>query len=560
MFRTKIKKILLYISATISATGVIAAMPTANAAPDIGRHDPGVQLDKAREAMERERVARQIADDEEARKNKIERQDAATADEAQGQVTFELKKVNMDPSSILTDDEIFAVTNEYIGRAVSLDDLREMTGKINKLYEDKGYMVCRAFLPAQRISDGAVSIRLIEGKTGNVTVVGNKHTKASYVAKRFSLTPGNVDNTSRLNRELQWFNGTNDAQARLVLKPGSSVGTTDYEIVVYEPKNQALTLLVDNNGYETTGRWREGLFYNYRSLTGNRDGFNAQYIRSRGSDAWGASYTVPLNKRGMKLDIDYTANSTEIKKGELKPLGVEGKAHSIGATWRLPFFIDETRRYEFGLSYINQKSQTDLGKGTPLVVRWVDDKINRYRPYFAFTHYGNSSVVYHRHSFTLTRRKDIDSISDNGNSYQLSSFWQKRYGNGNIMQVRLDGQLSSSDYLASSDRFYIGGVNSVRGYEESFLGGEKGISASIEYHVPFGKKKPYRAFVFVDWGTVSGNSAPEEDKTLAAGGIGLAANYKNIAATVSLGIPFKKEFNGQKVDSTRVNFLITGTI
>ena len=95
MFRTKIKKILLYISATISATGVIAAMPTANAAPDIGRHDPGVQLDKARETMERERVARQIADDEEARKNKIERQDAATADEAQGQVTFELKKVEI---------------------------------------------------------------------------------------------------------------------------------------------------------------------------------------------------------------------------------------------------------------------------------------------------------------------------------------------------------------------------------------------------------------------------------------------------------------------------------
>ena len=555
----KENKILYCLMAAVGIFGTVA--PTnAVAAPDMGRNDPGVQLGKAREAMERERVARQIAEDEAARKNKVEQGEKPSADETQGQVTFELKKVNVDASVILSEDEIAAVTGEYVGRSVSLDDLREMVDKINKIYEEKGYMVCRAFLPAQRISGGEVSVRLVEGKTGEIGVVGNKHTKTSYVTKRFTLTPGTVDNTQRLNRDLQWFNATNDAQARLVLEPGSAPGTTDYKIIVYEPSNQALTLLVDNNGYETTGRWREGLFYNYRSLTGNRDGLHAQYIHAIGSDAWGTGYSAPLNKRGMKLDLDYTANSTEIKKGELKPLGVEGKAHSIGATWRMPFFVDADRRYEMGIAYVNQKSQTDLGKGTNLVVRWVDDKINRVTPYFSFTHYGDSSVFYHRHAWAITHRKDIYGITDNGNAYQLSGFWQKRYKNGNLFQFKFDGQLSSSDYLASSDRFYIGGANSIRGYEESFMGGEKGVSASLEYHVPFGKKRPYRAFVFVDAGTVSGNSAPQNDKSLAAGGVGLSINYKQISTVVTLGIPFKKELNGQKVDSARVNFLMTGTI
>ena len=554
------KKTICVLSAVLAA-GAFNANVTYGA-PDygFGASDPGAQLKRANDAMERERVARQIADDEEARKNKVEGETNQNHDEEKNEVTFNLQKVDISESKILTAEEISAVTDKYVGRDVSLGDLRTMTGEINALYEEKGYLTCRAVLPPQRITGGVVTVRLVEGKTGNVSVVGNKHTRKNYITNRFHLNPGEVDNTRQLNKDLQIFNGTNDAQVRLVMKAGQEPGTTDYEIVIYEPKNQSVTLMLDNNGYENTGRFRQGLFYNYRSLTGQRDGLHAQYVRSDGSNAWGIGYSYPLNRKGMKLDLDYTANSTKIKKGILKPLGVEGKARSINITWRVPFMVDDIRRYEAGLSYTNQKSQTDLGKGTPLTVRWVDDKINRFTPYASFTHYGKSSIVYHKHSLVFVNRKDMYGESDNGTNYQLSMFWQKRYNNGAFWQARLDGQLTSAEYLGSSDRFYIGGVNSVRGYEESFLGGEKGISASLEYHVPIDKKRMFRVFTFLDFGTVSGNSAPSADKTLYSGGIGFTANYKQIAATLTLGIPFKKEFEGTKVSSTRFNFMLTGTL
>ena len=189
---------------------------------------------------------------------------------------------------------------------------------------------------------------------------------------------------------------------------------------------------------------------------------------------------------------------------------------------------------------------------------WVDDKINRVIPYVSFTHYGNDSVLYHKHSFVFARRSDIDGDSDTAKLYRLSSFWQKRTKDGQFWQARLDGQLGSNDNLGSSDRFFIGGVNSVRGYEEGFIGGGKGISMGIEYHVPVDKAKRFFVYPFFDWGRVSGYAAPEHN-TLMSAGIGLEARYKHLYSTLSVGFPFKKDFYDDKVSSARVDFSMSAT-
>lgn len=119
--------------------------------------------------------------------------------------------------------------------------------------------------------------------------------------------------------------------------------------MIYEPPNQSLTLYADNNGIETSGRWREGIFYRYRSLTGRRDALSLTYLRAKGLNSFGIGYSLPLNHHGMKLDIDYSANSNEIIKGDFKPLGVKGHASAFNLTWRLPFNVDSFRRYETGL-------------------------------------------------------------------------------------------------------------------------------------------------------------------------------------------------------------------
>lgn len=92
--------------------------------------------------------------------------------------------MNTDPSEILTDEEIQKVTDPYIGKTVSLQDLYEITGALNKLYAEKGFAVCRAYLPPQRIHEGQAQIKFMEGKTGKVTVQGLRFTREGYVTHR----------------------------------------------------------------------------------------------------------------------------------------------------------------------------------------------------------------------------------------------------------------------------------------------------------------------------------------------------------------------------------------
>ena len=225
-----------------------------HAAPDVGANDPGAQLQRSREELERQKIAEQIAEDERNRKAKVENQDEATSNEETPALEFQLQKINFDDSEILTAEELNNIAQDYLGKSVTLQNLYELVEKINALYQEKGFLTCRAFLPPQTIHAGEVQIRLVEGKTANVAISGNKHTRESFLRNTFKLKSGEVTNTQKLNRKLQHFNGTSDAQARLLMKAGANFGETDYEIVLYEPNNQSLTFYADNAGYETSGK------------------------------------------------------------------------------------------------------------------------------------------------------------------------------------------------------------------------------------------------------------------------------------------------------------------
>ncbi|MBQ5345358.1 MAG: ShlB/FhaC/HecB family hemolysin secretion/activation protein [Acidaminococcaceae bacterium] len=526
-------------------------------AASMGAVDSGAQLNQAREYMERQRIAQQMEEDQERQQTKVETE-TQKPEQSAAQVTFILTRVDTDPSKILTEAEIKAITDPYVGKTASLQDLYDMTAAINKLYEAKGYAVCRAYLPPQRIHEGAVQIKLLEGRTGNVTVNGLRFTRQGYVTHRIHLEPGKVANTDILNDELQRFNATNDVQLRILVHAGEKPGTTDYEIAAFEPKNNhQVSLYVDNHGYDTSGRWREGVFYTMRSVTGQRDALRMNYLRSKGTNIFGANYSIAVNNLGTMLDFDYGTNTTKIIKGNMEPLGVKGHSYVAGITLRHPLRVDEKRRYEVGFQYLHQKSQTDIGTKSDSYVKWVNDTRNTYIPYISFTHYGKSSVLYHKHSLAFTGFNNLYNTSDNYKAYRLDSVYQKRLGGGQMLLGRLNAQVASEKKnMSTSDYFYIGGANSVRGYEESFLGGNQGFSASLTWQAPIDKKQIWNAFTFVDYGRVFGDERTVVDHTLVSTGLGVTASYKNFYSSLTLGIPLKREFKSQteKVDKTRIHF------
>ena len=535
------------------------AAPPAPAAPSptvVQRSDSGAQLSQANESLERQRVAQQIEEDRKKKQAQVETDKVQTPEQSAADLTFELTKVEIDASEILSETELQGTAAPYIGKTVALSDLYAIRDDINRLYADKGYLICKAYLPPQRIRGGVVQIKLLEGRTGRVTVSGLHHTKEGYVTSRVPLKPDTIANTAELNRQLQYFNGTNDVQLRMLVHAGEKPGTTDYEIVAYEPKNHSFMVYMDNNGYESSGRLREGLFYNLRSLSGIRDRLRLNFMRSQGTNIFGIGYSVPVSKLGTRLDIDYSTNTTKVINGELSDQDIHGHASAISLALRHPLRVDRNRRDEVGIQYLNQISRMDWGP-----VTWTDDKRSTFVPYISFTRYGDSSVFYHRHSFPFTsfRGANFDINRDsNYFSYQLNMLYEKRYMHGQMFSVRLDGQFADDKDRSASDRFYLGGANSVRGYEESFVGGNKGVTLGLTYQMPLDKKQQLNAFVFFDYGWIS------DDLDLNAGsysaystGLGITASYRNFYAGLTLGIPLKRsfEFTTKEVSSTRLDFV-----
>lgn len=532
-------------------------LPISYAAPPqnqpAGYNDPGVQLNRTREYLERQRIARQIAEDRAKERTEIVAQQQGEKQETAGEVKFRINEIIVDKSEVLQEQEINDITRAYINKEIVLQDLYTVVNGINNLYAEKGYLTCRAFLPPQTIKDGVVHIQLVEGKSGNVYVDGNNSTNESYITDRIGIERGNLANINDLNEDLLLFNGSNDIQLHITMHAGKEPGTTDYVISVAEPQKSLVNLYVDNAGSESSGEWREGLFFTDRSLTGNRDSLMLSGIRSDGTKSFSASYITPVGRSGTKLGLNYSANSVHITDGELEDLNVKGHSSAYGVSVIQPLIVSESMRTEASLEYGHQNSQTDF-----LGVHWVDDTTYGYTASFSMTNYGTSSVIFQKHGYRIGRSENITGYTKNFNKYIFNGFWQKAYTGGQMLSARLDGQYSSDNYLPSAEQFYIGGMYSVRGYEESYLGGDSGFAASIEYSVPIDKSKKTSVFTFIDYGSVFGDSA-FDDHTLAGTGIGIRSTIaQKIYASLTLGVPLISDPNNDDIDSTRIYFMLNG--
>ena len=527
--------------------------------PNPVKGDAGIQMNRMRNYLERERVNRQIAEDRAAAKNKVETESSKQT--AQGEaITFELKRIVTDESAVLTDAELDAIIKPYQGQQVQLSDIYTIVDKINALYSEKGYVTCRAFLPPQTIEDGTVKLLLIEGKTGNTFVAGNKYTKTKYITNRLHLAEGEIANVKQLNKDLLLFNATNSTQLRIVLKAGEKPGTTDYEITAYEPKRDNWTIFEDNAGSESSGEYRTGLFFNTKSLSGNCDALSLGTVLSEGTKAANVMYSRSLGRSGTKMNLLYSTNATEVVKGDYEDK-IKGHANSYAIGLVQPLLVNETTRMELSLDFNRQSSKTDWLEG--IRRNMVDDTVQDVALGFAMTNYGTSHVFYQKHSYVGGHSESTPDMfsesSQNFGFYKFNGMYQKLYAADQMWNLRADAQWSGSEGMVSSRQFYVGGMYSVRGYKENYLGGDSGFTFSAEYAVPVINKNT-SAFTFFDYGHVYGNGqSDDQHNVLASVGLGLRSTINQYcSAALTLGIPLQREFSAEKVSSTRLHFIVSG--
>jgi hemolysin activation/secretion protein len=266
-------------------------------------------------------------------------------------------KVVINDSKILTEEEIRAITDPIVDRRISMEQLQAVIDQINELYAEKNFITARAILPPQTIANGVVWIELVEGTVGDIVVEGNRATREDYFLERLSLQQGDLVRLYVLEKDLSYFNATNDVQVRAEIRAGKEFGLTDVVLRAVEPTKTQVVTFVDNDGRKETGLYRLGVNAVNNSLFGIRDTVNVSATYAQGTLGIDMAYDVPVSRRGARLAVNYDRTKTTIVSGVFETVGIDGLSTNTGIRISHPILVRPQVKLSGALGW--QAKQTD---------------------------------------------------------------------------------------------------------------------------------------------------------------------------------------------------------
>ncbi len=401
---------------------------------------------------------------------------------------------------------------------------------VQELYARAGYGGVAALLPEQSLAGGVVSITVVEGRIARITTSGNKQFAAdNIVASVPALAVGATPPLKRIDAQIQLANENPAKQVEVLLQPGQQSGEIEANLAVREQPLQRWSVAADNTGTKQTGRLRASIGWQHANLWGRDHVLSAQYLTSptkpSAVQVLSAGYRVPLYAWTSALDLyaaysDIDGGNTATLAGDLRFNG-RGRLFSVRGTRLLERRGEIDQRVALGLdhrAYLNQCSIGNFGPDAcgpsgesvsvqPLALEyWVQSSGALPFALGAGLHHNLKLGGSHsdQADFNAVRpgakpRYTLLRASAHS-AFDIAPRWQ--------LQARLAGQFTS-DALVPGEQFGIGGITSVRGYEERELAGDRGAFASVELLAPPLANLPglgggsVRLVAFADAGQVS---------------------------------------------------------
>ena len=392
---------------------------------------------------------------------------------------FRLRKLEFNSSKFITSAELDEIAKNYVGKNVDIATLLQIVADINAIYTERGIVTGIATLPDQDPKDGTVKIKLTEGRLQKTTIEGNKQTRTDYILQRVREPEGEVLDVPKLNRDVTWFNRTNDVQIKALLQPGSSFGLTDLQFAVIEPPVDTWQLFVDNQAAENTGRWEGGTFYKRHGLFGVDDRLTFYGVRSDGNLNGNVAYSVPVNPWGGRAGVSYTEGKIKIIDGPFVALDVTGRSSQAAVNFSQPVWV--TQNWLVLLNAAETEGKTVSRFSTVAV---TDDHYDKATAGVSVTKSGNA------YSITVSPAVNYiewqDHVLGNNrtfNTYTGTMIATSAAGPANFStNVLASWQYTQEKLLPGDQIFTIGGPTTVRGYPTNAASGDSGYYFNAELH------------------------------------------------------------------------------
>ncbi|MDG1287725.1 MAG: ShlB/FhaC/HecB family hemolysin secretion/activation protein [Rickettsiales bacterium] len=490
-----------------------------------------------------------------------------------GGTSFMMEAVSFEGNEAICDDRLKEEFGDRFGQDITLSGLQTLVDDVTAYYRNEGFILSRAILPQQRIGDGVVKIKLIEGYINDVTFTGDI-SKGSLAEEYADKLRSKALNVNDLERYLLLMDDLSGMTARATLSAApSGVGGSDMAVSLTQ-KTYSFRANVNNRGSRYLGPAQGDLSVQSHNLIGQHETIGIRTIQTLNLDElayYEASYSQPVGSEGTV--VRGLINYTDTEPGNaLAPLRLQGDSVTARLDATHPF-IRSRRENLLGtiaFTYRNAKSDT-------FGLSIFEDRVRTLSGRLAYDFLDNlkginqlaAGVTHGVDIFGANDANDLISRANADSSFTKFNFDVQRlqsiYGPF-AAQVTAAGQFSL-DPLHASEEFSVGSTPLGSAYDPSELSGDNGfgVRGELHYNADYSNQwiNNYQLYSFYDYGKVWNRSiiAGEDDAaSLASAGLGVRAGLlDNLRGDIELAMPLTKRVAAEntKGDDTRIFFNLT---
>ena len=478
------------------------------------------------------------------------------------------KQLDVEGNTKVSTVDIKKMMNLPENEVLNTKTVNEGARKVESEYSQQGYILAKVS-DVRMLPDGHLAMQISEGIIEDFRVKGNTKTKDKVILRELKLKKGEPFNSKLARRSMQRiFNLGFFEDVNIKLNPGQFPNTVSVEVTVVEQSTGNFGI---GAGYSSADGFIGMVSIGDKNFRGTGDSINARWEFGADSETdrnFEIDYVKPwIDNKETKASftfyrmtneyIDYDRNADEIARYYKKRTGEE-----IG--------FSRVTDNEFITNSVLLKNRDDKyvkrvdGYNTHQYYEGVDDGVSygsdvaaeRQKKNFGTTR----SVTFGRVLDTRDNVYEPKGGKRNAYSVEIANFggdfhFQKyqadyryyyRSGKNNVWAFNWTAGYANGD-MPLSQRFAVGGSETLRGYKDDQYKGNSMLRASLEYRVPLIKK--VEGVLFSDTGYAWSKDYDEKNFGLGdmkySVGLGIRVNSPLGPLRLDYGFPLKDR-NGSR--------------
>lgn len=426
----------------------------------------------------------------------------------QAGVSVFVKDFRMAGNTLLDTARLQASVSGFTNQTLDFAGLQRAADAVAAEYRMAGWIV-RVYLPEQDVSNGLITLQIIEARFSGTRFEGDapRWVRTDVIERYFSAhqAVGDYLSANNLDRALLLADDLPGVHVAGTLAPGNADGET---ALVLQTKDEALiygNFSVDNTGARSTGSTRLRANMAINSPVGRGEQLTFNLLHAEGMDYVRSALSAPVGYNGLRVGVNASYLSYKVIEGpgSERDIRVRGRSGSVGLDASYPL-VRERLKNLYVLASIDNK--TFLNRDTLVRSDYATRSARLGLSGNSFDEFGgggsNSIFVQgvwgrlgsiNVHPLQGTLRRDYTKLD-----FSLSRL-QKVTGDHSLF-ASVQGQYASRA-LDSSEKFYIGGAQSVRAYPVSEQGGDRGHVFTLEWR--WRVTPDWQLTAFADYGRVT---------------------------------------------------------